>query len=252
MTQPNLNLDPLQPEAREAVSLFAKHLAEALGGNLRSFSVVGSALTPDFHPKRSDINSVLVAGEISRDLLDGLARCGKEMGRRRLHAPLLLTEEHLRSSRDVFGVELLDFQLNHATILGADPFTGLEFKKSNLRLQGERELKAALIELRQGYIRSSGSVEAIGRLVMSCLAKLLPLLRALLWLKDVPRVPQMMATVSSAAKVYQFDAALLGPILELRQDGKLPPKDAVAALFDAMYRVVDQLSRAVDQMEGLQ
>ena len=156
----------LRREIRPALATLAEKLLSDLGDNLRSLTVVGSAVTDDFHPQRSDINTVLLVARRSHELLHTIAGYGKTMGKLKLRAPLLMTDEYLQSSRDSFAVELLDFQLNHTTIIGPDPFAGLTFKKEDVRLQGERELKAALIKLRQGYISRLGRGKLIGQLLI--------------------------------------------------------------------------------------
>ncbi|HHH75641.1 MAG TPA: hypothetical protein ENL03_01290, partial [Phycisphaerae bacterium] len=47
----------LREEIRPAVQILLTRLVEDLGDNLLSLSIVGSALTGDFHPTSSDINT---------------------------------------------------------------------------------------------------------------------------------------------------------------------------------------------------
>lgn len=249
MAEQTINLDGLRSEVRDAVGTLAARLTKDLGDNLRSLAVVGSALTADFHARRSDINTVVVVGRRSHELLRLLASYGGTMGRLRLHAPLLMTEEHLDRSRDVFGVELLDFQLNHHVVLGPDPFAALTFAKADVQLQCERELKAAVVELQQGYVRSAGNAKIVGQLLMACLGKLLPLMRAMLWLKDAPRVAEAERTVQDAAGVFGFEAAAFGLLLVQRAAGKIPAAKDVETTFQNVYRATDHLSRVADKMQ---
>ncbi len=249
MPEDTMQLEGLRPEVQGPVRTFAGRLQQDLGENLRSLTLVGSALTADFNPTRSDINTVLVVGRRSHELLELVASYGKKMGRLRLRAPLLMTDEYIERSRDVFGVELLDFQLNHRTVIGPDPFADLAFQKRHVRLQVERELKAALMELRQGYIRAAGKRRLVSEMVMACVGQLLPLLRAMLWLKDAERTPETSATVRSAAEAFDFDTSALDSALGWRREGKEPPPDRVDALYEGIYQSTDQLSREVDQLE---
>lgn len=250
MAEQSINLDGLRSDVRGAVGTLATRLTKDVGDNLRSLTVVGSALTADFHPRRSDINTVVVVGRRSHELLRLLASYGGTMGRLRLHAPLLMTEEHLDRSRDVFGVELLDFQLNHHVVLGPDPFAALTFAKADVQLQCERELRAAILELQQGYVRAAGDAKRVGELLMAGLGALLPLLRAMLWLKDAARVAEAELTVNDAAGVFGFDAAALRLLLDRRAAGKIPAAKDVEATFQDVYRATDHLSRAADKMQG--
>ena len=101
-----------------------------------------------------------------------------------------MTPAYIDRSRDVFGIELLDFQLCHHTVLGDDPFAALSFAKVDVRLQCERELKASLIRLRQGYLAAGGNVLLVRDVLIAAVKALAPLLRAMLWLTDRERTPE--------------------------------------------------------------
>lgn len=244
----NVDLTGIREAVRPAVRHLAKRLCSDLGDNLKSLSVVGSALTDDFHPRYSDINTVLVVGRRSHQLLQTIAGYGGAMGKLKLRAPLLMTDEYVKSSQDVFAVELLDFQLNHATVLGPDPFAELTFKKEDVRLQCERESKAALINLRQGYIRVLAKPKRVADMLTACLGDLLPLLRAMLWLVDADRPGQGQPTLTAAAERFQFDPTVLLTLIELKQEHARPATGQVEPLFEQLYQTVDALSRKVDQL----
>ena len=175
----DLKLDAIGASIRDGVTSFCEKTLPALGDNLRSITVVGSSVTEDFKPGLSDINTVLVLGKQDIASLNALASLVRSMGRKKISPPLLMTESYIERSRDVFGVEFLDFQLSHRTILGDDPFAALTFDKKDVRLQCERELKAMLIRLRQGYIASAASKTLVRDILISAAKGLEPLLDGL-------------------------------------------------------------------------
>jgi hypothetical protein len=235
---------------RETVFTLADRLLGDLGDNLRSLSVVGSALTPDFHDRKSDINTVLVVGRRSQQVLRLLAEYQKTWaGRARLAAPFLWTEEYLLDSLDVFAVGMLDFQFNHDTVLGEDPFASLTFYRPYVRLQCERELKQLLVDLRQGYVRAAGDLRRVGRLLMDSVNTLLPLMRAILWLEGTERSPEASKTISVTARRFGLNVTAFEEPLRLRDDRATPQGQGVDAMFENVYRVIDYLSRQVDRME---
>ncbi|MCH9023172.1 MAG: hypothetical protein IID32_10475 [Planctomycetes bacterium] len=243
-----LKLEAIRDEAQSAVRFLAQQLTTDLGDNLESLSVVGSALTGDFHPRKSDINTVAVVGKRSQKLLRQLAGYGSRMGKLRLQAPLLMTKEYIQQSLDVFGVEFLDFQLNHSTIYGADPFTELKFKKGDVRLQCERELKSALIKLRQGYIRAMGKTKIVGQLMIGCFSELLSLWRAELWLTDAERPKEAQPTLESAAAKFGFKTQGLKELLAAKKKHSHLPAQRVEGLFEELYELVDQMANRVNQI----
>ena len=244
------NISLLREDIQAPVRFLFTRLHEDLGDDLLSLCVVGSALTSDFHPQYSDINTVLVVRRRSHQLLQRLAGYGKSMGKRKLRAPLLMTPEYIQQSLDVFGVEFLDFQLNHTLVYGSDPLNELSFRKQDIRLQCERQFKAALIRLRQGYISALGRPKIIAGLLLECVSELTVLLRALLWLMDTDRPREALATLEIAAEKFEFDSQKISPMMNLKQQHIRPQADQVETLFQNMYQVIDHLARKVDQIEG--
>ena len=107
---------------------------------LHSICIVGSALTRDYDPKISDINSVIVLHEMDLKFLELLAPLGKKYGKKGVAAPLFMTPIYIDKSRDVFPIEFLNIKLLHHTVFGEDIFKDLTIDKSDLRHQCEREL----------------------------------------------------------------------------------------------------------------
>jgi hypothetical protein len=245
----SINIDSLREEVREPVRTFAERLIGTVGDNLESLSVVGSALTRDFDRNRSDINTVLVVQRRSHKLLKSLAEMGQSMDRKRLQVPILVTREYIERSLDVFGVEFLDFQLNHQTVLGSDPFTDLVFHKECVRLQCERELKSALIQLRQGYIHFLGKHKYVEPMLVDCVKKVIVLMRTMLWLNDVDRPKEFKPTLDQAAEKFQIPIEGRDAIMILRDKDGLPAVDLMDPMFEQVYQVIDHLSRIVDQMK---
>lgn len=245
----SIHIDSLREEVREPMRTFAQRLLETVGDNLESLSVVGSALTRDFDRNRSDINTVLVVQRRSHKLLKSLAEMGQSMDRKRLQVPILVTREYIERSLDVFGVEFLDFQLNHHMVLGPDPFSDLVFHKECVRLQCERELKAALIQLRQGYVQSLGKHKYIEPMLVDCVKKLIVLMRTMLWLSEVDRPKEFRPTLDQATEKFQIPVEGRDAVMVLREKDGLPAVELMDPMFEHVYQVIDHLSRIVDQMK---
>ncbi len=250
MTDPHgvPRFDGIEAPVREPLARLVAHLAASLGDNLKSVSVVGSSLTQDFQPKISDINTVVVLDAYNLPALQGIAALVPPMRRRRLSPPLLLTEHYLRRSCDVFGVEFLDFQLVHATLLGDDPFAALHFEKKNVRLQCERELKAMLVRLRQGYLASVGDRRLLRDLLISAAKGLTPLLRALLWLVDADRPKTVEATLRRAAGEFEVGLEAVLAAYHWRQEKERMTDAEIQSIFVAVLDAVDRLTTITDGM----
>jgi hypothetical protein len=188
----------------------------------------------------------LVLKQRSHQLLRTIAGYGSKMGRLKLNAPLLMTPQYIQQSLDVFGVEFLDFQLNHSVITGPDPFADLVIEKENIRLQCERQLKSALITLRQSYIKSMGRPKIIGRLLFQAIAELVVLLRAMLWLTDNQRPSQATPTLKAAAEKFDFDADKIAPLLQAKLQHRRLTAEQIETIFEDAYQIIDRLAHRVD------
>jgi len=244
-----LKLAPLRSEIRDSVKTFAEKLTKKLGENLKSITIVGSSLTEDFVPGKSDINSVLVLAEQDLGSLNSLAGMAKSMRKKKLSAPLLMTLAYIERSRDVFGIEFLDFQLTHQTILGDDPFAELSFAKKDVRLQCERELKATLIRLRQGYIAAAGQKKLVRDILISAVSGLLPLLRAMLWLKNSDRPSRAQAVFTRAEAEFSVKTGCLISAKNWRHEKVRLSNDEIQRNFEAIYAATDRLAVIVDELE---
>jgi hypothetical protein len=245
----SLKLDAVPEQIREALVLFTEKLNAALGGNLKSITVVGSSLTTDFKPGRSDVNTVLVLGGLTAGALDSIAELAKPMSRKKISAPLLMTPSYIERSLDVFGVEFLDFQLTHQTILGSDPFASLRLVKKDVRLQCERELKAMLIRLRQGYIAAAANRKLVRDILISTIKGLAPLLRAMLWLKDIDRPAETEPTFTKAGSEFSINREPLITVAKWQYERIRPDAVQVRSIFESVYSIVDKLAVIVDELE---
>ncbi|MCX5643428.1 MAG: hypothetical protein NTZ17_01900 [Phycisphaerae bacterium] len=242
-------LDGVREEIREPLRLLVERLQAGLGDNLKSISVVGSSLTQEFRPKISDINTVVLLDAYNSPALSAVALLAPQMSRQRLSPPLLMTAFYIRRSCDVFGVEFLDFQLVHETILGADPFAALQFDKKNVRLQCERELKAMLVRLRQGYLASAGNKRMLRDILISTAKGLAPLLRAMLWLQDTDRPKTMDSTLRKAAGQFNGDLSAALAAHQWRHEKSRVTDAEMESTFVTVLDVVDHLTTIVDALE---
>ena len=242
-------LDALPALIRDDVKDFSEKVSETLGDNLQSITVVGSSLTADFKPGQSDINTVLVLTRQNLNALNAIASLAKPMRKKNISSPLLMTPSYIERSSDVFGVEFLDFQLTHQTVLGEDPFAPLTFEKNNVRLQCERELKATLIRLRQGYIAAAANRRLVRDILISTAKAMAPLLRAMLWLKDIERVSETTPTFTKAADTFSIKMDSLMTTDQWRHEKIRLNEAEMETTFESVYSTVDKLAELVDTLE---
>lgn len=248
-THDELKLEIVSQSIRAPLTLLADGLRASLGENIAGITVVGSALTDDYRDGTSDINTVVLLDRHDTAALNAIASMAKPMRKKRISPPLLMTAAYIEQSRDVFGVEFLDFQLTHETLLGDDPFAALSFEKSDVRLQCERELKATLIRLRQGYIAAAANKKLVRDVLIATAKALAPLLRAMLWLKEIERPQRMAATFQKAASEFSVDLDGVASAERWRYDKPRLADGDIERMFESIYAAVDKLAQMVDAME---
>lgn len=245
----DLKVDALHISIGDSVKDFAERLSSALTDNLQSITIVGSSLTEDFRPGQSDINTVLVLSEQNLSSLNAIASLAKPMSRKKLSPPLLMTKSYIERSQDVFGVEFLDFQLAHKTVMGEDPFSSLQFDKKDVRLQCERELKAMLIRLRQGYIAAAANKRLVRDILISTSKGMTPLLRAMLWLKDIERSAQTKQTFAKVADEFSIDTKPFETAMKWRYAKTRLSETEMENAFESIYSAVGQIADIVDKLK---
>ena len=249
LTDDKLKLEALSESIRAPLTLLADSLRASLVENLAGITVVGSALTDDYRAGTSDINTVVLLGKHETTGLNAIAAMAKPMRKKHISPPLLMTTDYIERSRDVFGVEFLDLQLTHQTVLGDDPFAALTFEKADVRLQCERELKATLIRLRQGYIAAAANKKLVRDVLIATAKGLAPLLRAVLWLRDSDRPQTITATFEKASTELAVDLTGVVAAERWRYEKRRLSDSEIATTFDSIYAATDKLAQTVDAME---
>jgi hypothetical protein len=216
--------------------------------NLHSFHIVGSALTPDFDEKVSDINSVIVFKEMDLSFVEFLAPLGKTYKKKRIGAPLIMTPPYIQSSLDVFPIELLDFKLIHKTLYGEDLFSGLEIEQKHLRLQCEREIKAKLIWLRQGYISSLGDKKLLSERFAESITGYMPLFKAIISLLGKEPPVKRLDVIRTLQEITQIETGIFEKMLLLRRKQISLSRDELITSFEQYYRATERIAKIVDEL----
>jgi len=247
----SVNVSGLSSHAADPVGAFAREIIPSLRTQLESIAVTGSCLTEDYIPGISDINSVFVFREISLPVLDTLASMGKRYGKNRIRAPLIMTREYIHRSLDVFPIEFLDIKLIHSTIYGDEMFAQLEIDKSMLRLQCERDLKAKLINLRQGYIACAGKKKSLEQLINDAFPGFFPLFRAMLYMVQINTLPSIRKAdvISDMESTFDMPLDVLKEIVSIRRNKKGGLSlEQVKRIFNEVYRITHEFSLKMDKL----
>jgi hypothetical protein len=245
-----LNLADLRLFVADRVGPFFEPILKERRDLVLALHVIGSAVTDDFDPERSDINTMIVLKHMDLDFLDLLGALCHEMRHKRIGSPTLMTPRYIEQWLDVSPIELLDLQLVNRLVYGRDLFAELCLDREAVRLESKRELRNRLIMLSWGYVRASGNKAHLTELLVESVFMLAPLVRGILYAKG--EEPPVMA-----APLFDKLADLVGPAaLSFKEvywmkshDTKLP----VARVRDILkdyYRAIESLIDVVDSSVG--
>ena len=188
MSKLNIDVAQLPEKRREALLEFTRLLDGLAGDNLLGLCAFGGWVVNDPCYADAPARNVLVLRRPDLPMLDKLASHGGRLRRKGIAAPLIMTPEYIRTSCDVFPLELIEIQQLHRRICGEDYFSELDFESAHVRLQCERELKSELIQLRQGLISATGHHKLLHELCVASAERCTRVLRGVLHLagKEVP------------------------------------------------------------------
>ena len=228
---------------------FQNEILNRYKDNIHSITLTGSAVTEDFMPGKSDVNSVFVLREMDLNFLELLAPLGKKYRKKRIAAPLIMTPEYIMNSLDVFPLEFLNIKLLHKTILGEDLFRDLEINRSNLRLQCERELKVRLIGLRQGYISCLGNSKMLMDMFIQSFSGYIPLFKGIILLlgKEPPITNSDVMT--ELEEVSGVNTSVFKRVLKQKKQKTKLMMEQLNTIFQDYYAAIEKLGDITDDIK---
>ena len=108
-------------------------LQAALGPDLRTVALYGSAASGEHVPKKSDYNVLVIVDALPASKLPAVSAAVSAWSEDGQTAPLLLTTEEWRRSADIFAMEYADILQRHKLLHGALP-DGVKVDPQFLRL----------------------------------------------------------------------------------------------------------------------
>ncbi len=192
-------------------------LKTTAGGNLRAVILYGSATSGEFREAYSDLNILCLVNSASSQDLEALHPVAEWWTRQGSSAPLIFTLDELNRSADVFSIELLDIKANHRVLHGDDFMANFEVPLRLHRIQVERELRSALIRLRQGIVAAPlSNRDHLGLMTQSISAFCALFRHAVIAMGQAAPLSKREA-VSAVASITGADPSAFHAILDVRE-----------------------------------
>jgi len=164
---------PLTPAERDALGGLATDLRRVFGDRLLSLVAYGLNKPA---PAPRVLHSLALLQRLAFADLVACAGLASGWQRRSLAAPLLLEREEFFRTLDVFPLEYGDIIAHHVVVAGPDPFAGTGVSPNDVRRACELAAKSHLIHLREGFVETGGTPQAVTDLISASA----PAFRALL------------------------------------------------------------------------
>ena len=222
-------------------------LKEAVGKNLESVVLYGSAATGAYRPGTSDLNILCTLVTIDVHELQLLTPVVHWwMREEKEPAPLFFLTEELHRSTDVFAIESLDVKRAHRVLYGPDPVASLDVPMNLHRVQVERDLRLLLLRLRQHVLLAGKNELEYTTILKRTDSSALTLLRHVLIAFDEEPPAEPASLFERIAALTGADAAAFQDVHDFHEGHKLP-KDAFTS-YDAYIRALNKVVIALDSL----
>ncbi|MBS1262145.1 MAG: hypothetical protein MAG453_01484 [Calditrichaeota bacterium] len=218
------------------------------GGNLHSLHLYGSLARGDWARKSSDVNLLLVLNEHDYGRWEDASALVRRKQRKGFATPLMLTLRYIRSSLDVYPIELLDIKLFHETLSGEDPFAGLEINPKHLRLQAEREIKGKWVALREAALELGGNTPAMRDLLAMSVPTWAAVFQALIVIDGGEAPADKREVLRRGAELAGLDADVFARLAKLRRERTSLNRRASWALLKETLVQLDKLAAYADTL----
>ncbi len=240
----------LDEKKEQVVKEFAEMMKALYGEDMVSLYIFGEEAAGAPSAKGRPPKLLAIMMEVGPGQLKKYAGVHRKWASKGIAAPLMLSEETLRSSTDIFPMEFLEMKESSVLLHGRNILPGLEIGLENLRRQCEEQVKGKLIHLSQGYMETGGDKSAITGLVAASIEPFTEVMRNVLRLmgKDVP--VHKHTVIKDFCQDTGLDERPFMEALKLHREGLKPSKDEIDALFADYLEQIRLLAEKVDKMQS--
>ncbi len=226
---------------------FTARVQALLGQDIISILLYGSAAGDDFNRKRSDINVMIVVGELAPNHLEKMAKEISSWRRKGISTPLLVDRQYIEDSADVFPIEFSEIASRYRVLTGSDLFAGFRIDPRNLRYQCEHEARGKLLRLRQIYLDVGNSKRELRTLMTDSVKTFIIIMRAFLRLSGEQPSPSSEETIARVEAQAGIDLPTMEHVLAVRAGREQwrpgTPQETFFAYHDELRRFVGVIDR---------
>ena len=201
---------------------------------------------------KSDINLLVVLDDVEVGSLILIGQALKGYRKYRFASPVVVDQEYIERSTDVFPIEFKEAKRRHELIFGDDPFAKLEIPKTDLRLQIERELKQSLLWLREMVIDDPGFTKAFVAKLAAAGKSMAAQVRGILMLQPETSEEIEKPAIEKVERLVGANFPAIRWLLGLKLQKSPPQKPEIMNLFPTLLKEVEHLVKYMDELEEFQ
>lgn len=234
---------------QQDLNQLCRDLESSLGDNLVSLILYGSLVHGEYTQDKSDANIIVVLNDVSIDALDEITKPYRNSQQGLRASLMVLTEDDLNRSTDVFPAKFLDIRDHHHVLTGKDVVSGMEISSEHVRLRLEQEIKNLLLRLRMFYLKRALATGGLQSILTHGISSFIHNLATLLRLKKGEAPEENRKVIEEAAEVMGLEAKPMLDALALKSGSSQLSGDALRGLYGEFLETVEKAAKVVDGME---
>ncbi len=221
------------------------------GKNLVSIIQFGSSVRNDFVKGVSDINILILLKKFDAKQIGEINKIYSILKKRiNLSVPLILTENEIKQSTDVFPIEYKDMQDFHKVLLGKDVLNNLKISHKDLRLEIESQSKGKLILLREAFIQFYKSNTKLKKIIISSLPSIKVILRNITILNKKKLSNDFIETVNTVEKLSKISLPTIKKLINFKEKKIKLSLKTISDVFASYIKEVEDISNYIDRFNG--
>lgn len=240
--------DDFEQGIKKSIVPFFEDMLAFAESEIHSIYLTGSVLTGGFSKKVSDINSLVVVKEVTFPFVKHLALIGKQYKKKRIAPPLVMSEECIRKSQDLFPIEFFNLKLAHRIIYGDNLLQGISIGKQNLKQHCDLAIKSKLRWLIKEYLSSMGDKQLILANIIQSLSGFISLFRSVLYLMNLTPPLRFVETLTLLTIRFGPEMTVFQRIHEMKIGSFKPSHDDLDSVFEECYLATKKIAFAVEEL----
>ncbi len=222
----------------------ADKLRAALGANLYSCMLYGSAVRGDLVPGVSDVNVLLVLEESTPQAHEAIAAAIEDS---LPISPMVIARRGMERTLRVFAPKFLSIRRNYRVLHGADFLREFSFDPAQERFLIEQSLRNYQMRLTHAFITMGDDRRRFTRFVFRVGTGVVTNLSEILRLDKVSLPPDRLARIPIISRGLDVDASVLADLATLKRRGKRMRAEEVRDTHGRLHTLLSAVLSWIEQ-----